>query len=450
VVSQLDLRVLVLRRIPRPHALAGYVGESLWLLPSLAVTGGILAASALAVVRGGPALFVSGTDSARQVLATIAGAGITVTGTVFSLSIVVLEMASSQYSPRLLRNFLADRGTQTTLSILLGTVAYCLSLLRTLPPDSDTAAFPQWAVAAAFLLVLMSLAALVYYMHHISQSIRVESILADVEQRTLSTIRDRYSEADTVGVAAMPPVPESAVRVPVDESGFLQAVDLAQMLVVSQHHDLVVRLRPLIGEHVVTGTILAWLWRLDGGELDGARLTDPLNDLVEVSFERTLQQDVAFGIRQLVDIAIRAISPAVNDPTTAVDAISHLSVLLSALAGREIGPHVLVDASGEVRVALDSCGFADYLAAACDQIRRFGAKEPAVLVALLELLTDAACRARDDERRKAVADHIELVMADAEREIVQPADLDGVAVAAERARRATRGDLLERIAGSGP
>ncbi|MBA2730040.1 MAG: DUF2254 domain-containing protein [Euzebyaceae bacterium] len=438
------------RRIPRPDALAGYLSESLWLLPSLAVTSGIFGASLLAVVRGGPPLFVSGTDSARQILITIAGAGITVTGTVFSLSIVVLEMASSQYSPRLLRNFLADRGTQTTLSIFLGTVAYCLSLLRALPRGSDNAAFPQWAVAGAFVLVLASLAALVYYMHHISQSIRVESILADVEQRTLATIRSRYPETDTVGVAAMPPVPEAAVRVPVDESGFLQAVDLTQLLVVAQHHDLVVRLRPLVGEHVVAGTTLAWVWRTDGGELDAARLSEPFNDLVEISFERTLAQDVAFGVRQLVDIAIRAISPAVNDPTTAVDAISHLAVLLSALAGREIGPRLLADADGRVRVALDSCDFADYLGAACDQIRRFGAKEPAVLVALLGLLTDTACRARDDERRKAVADQIALLTTDAEREIVQPADLNGVAAAAELARRAARGDLPERIAGSGP
>lgn len=438
------------RRIPRPDALAGYLSESLWLLPWLAVTAGIFGASLLAMVRGGPPLFVSGTDSARQVLITIAGAGITVTGTVFSLSIVVLEMASSQYSPRLLRNFLADRGTQTTLSVFLGTVAYCLSLLRALPRGSDDATFPQWAVGGAFVLVLASLAALVYYIHHISQSIRVESILADVEQRTLATIRSRYAEADTAGVAAMPPVPEAAVRVPVDESGFLQAVDLNQLLVVARHHDLVVRLRPLIGEHVVAGTTLAWVWRTDDGELDAAALTDPLNDLVEVSFERTLAQDVAFGIRQLVDIALRAISPAVNDPTTAVDAISHLAVLLSALAGREIGPRLLADADGGVRVALGSCDFSDYLAAACDQIRRFGAKEPAVLIALLGLLTDTACRARDGERRKAVADQIALLAADAEREIAQPADLRGVAVAAERARCAARGDLPERIAGSGP
>ncbi|MBA2528539.1 MAG: DUF2254 domain-containing protein [Euzebyales bacterium] len=435
-------------RVPRPSVLADYLREALWAGPTLAVVISAALASVLAELPGGIGFYNGDADGARQILTTVAGAIIAVTATVFSLTIVTLELASSQYSPRLLRNFLSDRGTQVVLSTFMGTFTYCLALLRAIPAAASPAALPQAALTGALGLVVASIAALVYYVHHVSQSIRIESILADVEAMTLATIRRVYRHG---AAQSLPPSPAGALAVPTEESGFVQAVDLDEMTRDAAAAGVVVALRPVVGEHVVRGTTLGWVWPdAPDARLPMDAMTDLLNRNVEVSFERTLNQDVAFGIRQLVDIAIRAISPAVNDPTTAVDAISHLTVLLCALARREVGHHARCDAGGALRVVLRGYDFSEYLQQACGQIRRYGAGEPAVLVQLLVMLVEVGCQARDERGRAAVAEQVGLVLQDADREIQQPADREAVHAMARKALRAAGGGLDERVSGSGP
>jgi uncharacterized membrane protein len=198
-----------------------------------------------------------------------------------------------------------------------------------------------------------------------------------------------------------------------------------------------VRLRHRVGEHAVAGTTLAWVWRATPAEPapNIAAFTTLLDTQVHIGFERTYQQDAAFGIRQLVDIACKALSPAVNDPYTAVQAVDHLAVIFCALARQSLGTHVEQDAHGNM-VIIPGRRFAEYLAVMCGLIRRYGSHEPTVSHALLRLLRDcAAVTAKDPERWAAIDTQARLVVSDAERDVARKEDLDLVHVEAEQLHR---------------
>jgi len=257
-----------------------------------------------------------------------------------------------------------------------------------------------------------------------------------VERSTLAVIRDGLF----TGGQDTPEVPEWAVPVASQRSGYVQAVRPRRLLARAAGSGLCVRLRPRVGEHVVAGTTLAWIWRASPREpAPGPHAFVPVLDKgVRIGFERTLEQDAALGIRQLVDVACKALSPAVNDPYTAVQAVDHLSVIFCALAKRPLGNHVVRD--GSAAVIIPGRRFPDYLAVMCGLIRRYGAREPTVAYALLRLLGSCADIAGGDrERCAAIEEQARIVLADAEREIAQPADLALVHAEAQAVRQAVAG-----------
>ena len=197
----------------------------------------------------------------------------------------------------------------------------------------------------------------------------------------------------------------------------------------------VVRLVPMVGDYVVRGTALAWVWPHGAGRLDPGPLAVPVNATVEIGYQRTMLQDAAFGIRQLVDIANKALSPAVNDPYTAVQSVQHITVVILLMVERRLGARLGRDQDGVVRTAVSSPDLAGFLKLATAQIRRFGAGEPGVSRALLRLLGEVGTKANGEPRREAVARHVRLVASDAERMTAQPADFDAVLVDAEAALR---------------
>jgi uncharacterized membrane protein len=413
---------------------------ALWVLPTASVLCSLAAGATLAAVEVGesswlgPLLFQGTAADARDLLIVVSATMITVTGLVFTLTVVALQIASTQFSPRLLRNFMRDRGNQVVLSIFVSTFAYATAGLHTVGTRAGGQGefVPRLAVSGSLFLALLSLAALVYFIHHIARSIQIDTIMAGVERETLAVIDDTYPErfGDAGTEEQAPQPPPQAVTVPARRSGYLQAVDLDGLLVVAQEHGVVLRLAPAVGDHVIAGTPLAWAWPA-GGRVDTAGLPDRLDHAVQIGLERTLLQDVAFGIRQLADIANKALSPAINDPYTGVQSLQHLAVIMHTLAGRRLGDHLGRDPAGAVRAAVPFPSFADYLRLATAQIRRNGAKEPGVARALLRLLGAAGERVTDQARRAAVTRHVRLVMADVERETAQPAD--AAAVLAEAA-----------------
>src|SRR5215471_11864264 len=402
-----------------------YVRGSLWVLPTLSVLVALAAGAVLSTVGVGPRspLAFQGTpDDARTLLLGITGTVITIIALLLGLTVVALQLSSTQFSPRLLRNFLRDRPNQVVLSAFVATFAYSAAGLYTvgISGGSRTVAFPRLAVSGAIVLLFASLGLLVFFADHLLHSIQVDAIMETVQRNTLAVIGDGL----LTGGQEAPEVPVWAVPVVSRCSGYVQAVRPGTLLPCATRHGVCLRLRPRVGEHVVAGTTLAWVWRASPEDPapDPRAFIRALDGGVRIGFERTLEQDAAFGIRQLVDVACKALSPAVNDPYTAVQAVDHLSVIFCALARQPLGAHVARDGSGVV--IIPARRFGDYLAVMCGLIRRYGASEPTVAHALLRLLGNCAAVAADDpERYAAIEEQARIIVSDAEREVPQPADL---------------------------
>jgi uncharacterized membrane protein len=433
--------------LSRRRVIWDYLGGALWVLPTLSVLVFLLAGAALSRVDvDGDSLwarlaFQGTADDARSLLIVVSSTMITVTGLVFALTIVALQIASGQYSPRLLRNFMRDRGTQLVLSIFVGAFAYSTAGLYTVGIQSEgqEAFVPRLAVSGSLALALASVGVLIYFIHHLAHSIQIDTIMSQVEREARSVIDDvyphqpRYREPEEL----CPEPPMEAVGLPARRSGYVQAVHPESLLRAAVRHDLVIVLARQVGDHIVAGTPIAWAWaRSPGQPPPGAEsLREAVASAVQLGFERTMVQDVGFGIRRLVDIANKALSPAINDPYTGVQAVHHLAVLLCSLARLRLGDWMVHDDQGELRVAVPRPKFADYLRLGTAQIRRFGAGEPAVTRALIALLRDAGTSSATEDRRHACLRNIRLVLADARRATAQPADAEAVAAEAATALR---------------
>jgi uncharacterized membrane protein len=422
----------------RRDALSEYLRGSLWALPTLSVLAALVVGSTLSLVDIGPTspLAFQGTaDDARNLLIGITGTMVTVIALLLGLTVVALQLSSTQFSPRLLRNFLRDRPNQIVLSTFVATFAYSATGLYTVGVSAGTRTteFPRLAVTGALVLLFASLCMLVFFADHLAHSIQIDAIMSVVERHTLAAIR----HGALLDGEKASPAPDWAVPIPARRSGYVQVVNARMLLSHAERHRVSARLRPRVGEHVVTGTTLAWTWRPSSTEpAPDAHLFYPaINEAVRVGFERTFEQDAGFGIRQLVDIATKALSPAVNDPYTAIQAIQHLSVIFCTLAPRRLGDHVLRGRSGAT-ITILGWRFSQYLAVACGVIRRYGAREPTVAQAMLRLLGDSAAVLRDDpERFLAIEEQARMVVTEVERNATEPADLAVVRAEAESVRR---------------
>ena len=435
----------------RRDALSEYVRSSLWVLPTLSVVAALAVGALLSAVNVGvhsPLAFQGTPDDARNLLIGISGTMVTVIALLLGLAVVALQLSSTQFSPRLLRNFLRDRPNQIVLSAFVATFAYSAAGLYTVGVSGGnrTASFPRLAVSGSLVLLFLSLGLLVFFADHLAHSIQVDTIMNKVQRTTVTVIEHGL----LTGGEDPPEVPAGATVVTSRVSGYVQTVHCSDLLAQAVRHGVCVRLRPRIGEHVVAGTTLAWIWPVSGGAggwpgprgsgggavPDLRRFAPVLEKWVRIGFERTLEQDAAFGIRQLVDTACKALSPAVNDPYTGVQAIDHLSVIFCALARRPLGDHVARQPGGAA-VIVPGRRFPEYLAVMCGLIRRYGASEPTVASALLGLLAACADVADGDaEICAAIEEQAAIIVADTEREVPQPLDLVPVLAEAETVRQA--------------
>jgi uncharacterized membrane protein len=432
----------------RRDALLEYVRASLWVMPALSVAAALAVGALLSAVNVGvhsPLAFQGTPDDARDLLIGISGTMVTVIALLLGLTVVALQLSSTQFSPRLLRNFLRDRPNQIVLSAFVATFAYSAAGLYTVgfSGGNRTADFPRLAVSGSLVLLFLSLGLLVFFADHLGHSIQVDTIMNKVQRTTVTVIEHGL----LTGGEDPPEVPAGATVVTSRVSGYVQAVRCSDLLSKAARYGVCVRLRPRIGEHVVAGTTLAWIWPVGAGSEVSAvspggpapdlrRVTSALEKWVRIGFERTLEQDAAFGIRQLIDTACKALSPAVNDPYTAVQAIDHLSVIFCELARRPLGDHVARQPGGAA-VIVPGWRFSGYLAVMCGLIRRYGASEPTVASALLGLLTACADVADGDaEICAAIEEQAAIIVADTEREVPQPVDLVPVLAEAEAVRQA--------------
>ncbi len=413
----------------RREAVWEYLRGALWVLPTIAVAlalgvGYLLSQLQVSSTRW--FVFQGTPDDARTLLIAISSTLATVIALVLGLTVVTLQLASTQFSPRLLRNFLRDRVNQVVLSVFVATFTYSTAGLFTVGVQAGHRVedYPRLAVSFALALLFVTLLMLVFFVHHLAHSIQIDEIMRSVERSTLRVI-DHDLPSQGVTAEPVPSRPPWAIAVPAYRSGWVQTIHPQQLRPLAEAQDLVATMSTMVGEYVVEGAPLLWLCppSPDAGSPDQASFSAALPVAVRLGFERTAEQDVAFGVRQLADIAVKALSPAINDPYTAIQALEHVGVLLATLVGRPLGNQRLYDDAGTLRVIALGRDLSYYLDLATGQIRRYGCAEPRVDLALLRVLATTGRFCANPDDRALVAEHVQLVVQDAERTIAQPADL---------------------------
>jgi uncharacterized membrane protein len=377
------------------------VRDSLWFLPCvMTLVGAVLAVVITQAEQRGAFdvemlrswVFSGGVDGARGVLEAIAGGLITVTGVVFSVTIVALQLASTQFTPRILRNFTADRGNQLVLGVFIGTFTYTLLVLRTVrsADDGESPFVPRVAVTLAVVLVLVAIGFLIFYINHSARSIQVAAILDRVARRTINDVRRLFPEqighADEAAPPDPRPVDRPSVTVAAESAGYLQAVDGQSLFRLGKGRRLVIAMEPHIGDFVLPGQALATI--SPPGEVD-EEVFRQVRKAFLLGPERTPEQDVEFGIVEISDIAIKALSPGINDPTTACRCIDRLSEVLLEMATRA-PPAPWRTEEGHVHYLARHPTFERAVGLAFDQIRHFGASNPGIVRKLVEVFTRLA------------------------------------------------------------
>ena len=412
--------------MPELSVLAERFRSQLWPIPAIsAVVAGALAAG-LSTLRpeptSAPLWWPGEPASARGLLEVLAGSSLTVVALVFSLQVVALQLAATQYSPRLLRTYSRDGWIQASLSVLISTFVFSVVTLGLFGTVDRP---PRVSVTVAVLLGLASVGALVGIVAHIVASLRVETMMAeisaDAERVLLATFGTDDVGVPPVGWPAPARAGDAGTVVVAPRPGFVQSVDRAKLARWASRHDAFVQVDASAGAHVLAGRPVATVWP----STDAAQT---VAEAILIGFERTPDEDPAFGLVQLVDIAVRALSPSVNDPTTAVHAIGHLAALSGTLTHRSGAVHRATDSDGVVRVVVALPSAAQLISLVCRPVARSGAAHPQALLALVDLLRYVReCGVVDDARLR---DEVDYLLRAAERGLDDADDLDAVRAAA--------------------
>jgi uncharacterized membrane protein len=346
---------------------------------------------------------------AQIILSAIATSTMTVVSIVFAILLMTLTLASTQFSPRILVSFVRDRGTQWTLGMFLGTFSYCMAALpaaRSLP----SAFVPVLTVTGAMLLALVSVGWLIFFIHHISQAISVNHIVDRIARETELVIDELMPSPRTRFESIEHPPPDNSDDTAILNlrSGYIRFIDVGQLLYLAKSWRIRIRVERGVGQYLPEGVPLLHVSRAD--RLDPMRSSELLGAF-DIGPTRTLQQDVEFGVIQIVDIALRAISPAVNDPSTAISCIDQLSRILIRWLGRAPPAAVLFDPPHVARVFVPWIGVDGMLDTAFEQIRHYATSDAAVSLRLLRAISDIAGTLQHDESRAKLLQRAHRVVA---------------------------------------
>lgn len=373
-------------------------------------------------------------DAARAVLGTVAGATITVAGIAFSVALLIFQLASSQYSPRIIHGLFRDPYNKRAMGIVVGTFTYCLVVLRSVRgplEDGGASVVPVLSVNVAVLLGILAILTIVGFIDHAAHQMDISEVLQGVTRDTRACLRDQWARPDRAP-AAPPPPPELDTpghRIGLDGDGWIQRIDRAalQGLVPPGGR---VRLETTVGRYAVAGTPLCTIWPVPADADDARHIEARARRAVALGDARTLTGDVAYGVRQLADVALKALSPGINDPTTAQDALFHTSAVLREAFSLVPPPRVRVDHDGRCLHEPEATDHADLVALAFAEVRRDAAAHPAVCAYLLEAMHlvhtadggEGPTAGREELVRQArllVAEAQRAVSLDADRELVR-------------------------------
>ncbi len=413
--------------------------SSLWFVPSLMMSLAIFVSVGMIeldrrvqVIKSVSAwIYSGGPEGARQVLATIAGSMITVAGVSFSVTMVALSLASSQLGPRLLRNFMRDRGNQIVLGTFIATFIYCLLVLRTIRGDrgGNPEFVPSIAVTFGLVLAIASLAVLIYFIHHLTNLLQADHVIAAVADELDQTIAHMYpsgtgNEPRPSDDAAIRTFEELAAQHPSRliesrASGYINVIALDDLLGIARSKDLVIRVPMSPGRHVLDHSIVAEVWpdTVDDGTAARIRQTCVLGR------KRTADEDIEFAVDQIVEVAARALSPSLNDPFTAITCIDHLSTAMLHLIECDFPSPYRLDDQGVVRIIAIRPDFSGIADAAFNQLRQFGSRVPAVAIRMLEAIASLIPFVRTEEQKEVLMRHAAMIRRAARQETDESEDL---------------------------
>jgi uncharacterized membrane protein len=390
-------------------------------------------------------LFEGGAEGARGVLSAIAGTVMTIATTAFSITIVALQLASSQFSPLILRGFTGDRGNQLVLGAFIGTFVYSLLVLRAVRSETaDNELFvPSASITLAILMALGCIASLIFFFHHATRTIQASVIIDRTANDTYRLI-DAYREATSEDEAIAPAMTmldrlPAVASVGAGHPGYVQGVDSERLVDLAREHDVLLQIHARIGDFLFTGSELATVRPYARADADGAgaerdpedgpeALAEGVREAFSTGLERTLEQDVLLGFQQLADMGLKALSPGINDPTTATLVIDRLGEALLRVREVVARPVVRCDDEGTARVVFPRVAFGTFLQTAFLQMRHYGAGDPVVVLHLLRTLRVVGDGGQD-EAREAVASEARTIV-EAASDQALPADLERIRDAA--------------------
>ena len=389
--------------------------------------------------------YSGGAEGASLLLGTVAGSMIAIAGTVFSMTLVALSLASSQLGPRLLRNFMRDTANQVVLGTFVATFIYCVLVLRTIRRVDEGAFVPHLSVSIGVLLAMVSIGVLIYFIHHVSVSIQADEVVTRVS-RELEDGIDRLFPghlgkpgSEFSNTPTDPDLPAEFARearpVGALADGYLQQIDTHALMALAAEEDLLLRLERRPGHYLVKGRTMVMVWP---GDSVTETLVDKLNAAFVLGNQRTAAQDVEFSFLRLVEIAVRALSPGINDPFTAIACVDRLGSGLCRLARRDMPSALRFDRHGRLRLVAPGSSFAGIADAAFNQIRQSARSNPAVAIRMLDAIAQIAEHVQRLPDTACLQRHADMIVRGAREAVPEADDLLAVEAAFMAATRALR------------
>lgn len=381
--------------------------------------------------------FVNSSDSARSILSTISGAMMGVAGTVFSITLVALTLASSQFGPRLIKNFMYARLNQVVLGSYISTYLYCLLVLNAISDVDDYTFIPSISILVAILAAIANIILLIIFIHQIAISIQADKLISDISDYIFKQIESLFPEKtgeakeseESIDIDSAISIYQTCISVKSPKSGYLQYVDSEALIKIIASKDSLFELYYRPGGHLVEGVEIGLIFTHNNWEESEM---ERIFDSFVIGKTRTSQQDLEFSIHQMVEIAVRALSPGVNDPYTAIACIDNLTATMAYLAQVEFPSKYRFDDESNLRVIADTLDFEGVLDAAFNQIRQFSGGSAAVIIRLMEGLTTLSKLTHDEDHKKSVIKHAEMVLNIGKLTIKEENDLADLAQRAEK------------------
>ena len=402
------------------------VRSSYWFIPALMTVGAIVLSHVTIYVdtllsEGHwfellGVTFTNKPEGARALLSTVAGSMITVASLVFSITIVALTQAYSQFGPRLLYNFMRDTGNQIVLGTFIATFVYCLLVLRTVRGGEEGLFVPHLSTTIGVIMALMSISVLIYYIHHAATSLQASNVITGVSLNLARTIDVSFPEPGNgkpdrrqwwITPEDMPEnFDEESQRILAQTSGYIRKIDYETVYQVARNKDAIIKILNRPGQFIVEGSpiVLSWPANVLNKEEENVL------GAIALGRQRTSEQDVEFAVDQLVEIAIRALSPGINDPFTAIMCIDQLSARLCQIAERVLPSQYRYDERNQLRLITRAPTFEDILDSAFNQIRQYGRDSVAVSIRLMEALIEISARIEREENKAAIKHQADMIM----------------------------------------